>query len=262
MFQYEFKLALRNKLIIVCIIIGILSGVPGLFSYYSDSIFMVDANQSSAVSFYQAFLYTLSFGSGTLFKIVAPLLIIPNLDSFFMDRKSGYSNFVITRSNYWQYFFSKLFSGALVAGTILVSILVFLLALCAVIFPHNMPIESYTYISDNAIRHFFVANPLKYIIIIILLNFLFATIFFSLGFGLSYFCKSRYIVMIIPFLLYLAFSMLASILSIPILSPVSLLVPYEIIGLSCTNIIAQYIALICLSISIVVYTFFRSQSEV
>lgn len=146
MFLYEFKLSIRNKLIIFCLIIGILCGIPGLFSYYSDTLFMTGSGQSDAVSSYQAWLYALSLGSASLYKIVVPLLLIPNLDSFFVEKKNGYSNFVISRSNYKSYFFAKLFSGIIISGGILVVSLSFWFILSMIIFPHNMPIDTFTYI--------------------------------------------------------------------------------------------------------------------
>lgn len=113
MFLYELKLATKNKLILLCLIIGVALGIPGILSYRSDVTFITGSGAPEAVSCYQAWLYALSLGGASLYKIIAPLLIIPNLDSFFVERKNGYSNFVITRSNYKAYFFSKLFSGLL-----------------------------------------------------------------------------------------------------------------------------------------------------
>lgn len=262
MFQYEFKLAIRNKLIIFCLIIGILSGVPGIISYYSETKFMVGAGVPEAVSCYQAWLYALSLGSGTLYKILAPLLIIPNLDSFFVERKNGYVNFVVTRSNYREYFFTKLFSGGVVSGLILTVTMVVWFVVCAISFPNNTPVASFTYIASDSFRGLFIGKPIVYIFIIIVLNFLFAVIFYSLGYGISYFCKNKYIVMVIPFLIYLSMTMLASLLNIAILSPVSMVVPHEILGSSWGSILLKFTIMGCASCFAVLYSYVRSYQEV
>lgn len=261
MFLYELKLATKNKLILLCLIIGVALGIPGILSYRSDVTFITGSGAPEAVSCYQAWLYALSLGGASLYKIIAPLLIIPNLDSFFVERKNGYSNFVITRSNYKAYFFSKLFSGIIVSGAILIVSLLSWLAVCIVMFPHNMPIDTYTYISDEELRHFFVNGPIIYIAVVIALNFLFAAIFYSLGFGLSYFCKNRYIVMIIPFLIYLALTMLASILNWAMLSPVSMVAPHDIVEIFWDGIIIKYIIGISISAIVVLYSFVKSSRE-
>lgn len=262
MLLYEFRLSIRNRLVILCLIIGVISGLPGIFSYYSDATFMWASNQNDAVSCYQAWLYMLSMSSASIYKVIVPLLIIPNLDSFFLERKYGYSNFVIVRSNYKRYFFSKLISGTITAGLILVSILVSWLIFCMMIFPGNMPVKEYTYITNSSLCNFYVNNPILYIMIIICSNFLFAVIFYSLGFGVSYFCKNRYIVITTPFLIYLTITMLSSILRIAPMSPVSLIVPHEVLGVSWQTVLIEFSIWFCISCGIVLYCFNTSRREV
>lgn len=262
MFRYELKLAIRSKLIIFSLIIGILSGIPGIVSYYSDTKFMIAAGMPEAVSCYQAWLYALSLGSGAVYKILVPLLIIPNLDSFFVERKNGYSNFVAARSDHKTYFFAKLFSGVLVSGLILTVVMVVWFCVCAIAFPHNVPVDSFTYIASDSFRELFVEKPIVYILIIIVLNISFAIIFYSLGYGISYFCKNKYIVMVIPFLIYLSMTMLASLLNFEILSPISMVVPHEILGASWNTIILKFIIMGCVSSFVVLFSFARSYQEV
>lgn len=260
MFRYELKLAIRNKIIIFCLLIGILSGIPGMVSYYSDTMFMTKI--PNAVSCYQAWIYALSLGSGALYKIIAPMLIIPNLDSFFVEKRNGYSNFVVVRSNYKKYYFIKLFSGMLVSGLILITILIVWLIICIITFPHNLPVDFLTYISNDSFRRLFVEKPTIYILIIFVLNFLFAAFFYSLGYGISFLCKNKYIVMVTPFLIYLCMTMLASFLRVGILSPVSMIAPHEIVTASPNTVLLQFTIVGFVSCFVVLYGYAKSYKEV
>lgn len=260
MFRYELKLALRNKLIFFCLLIGILSGIPGMISYYSDTAFM--AKIPDAVSCYQAWIYALSLGSGALYKIIAPMLIIPNLDSFFVEKRNGYSNFVVARSNYKRYYFAKLFSGILVSGLILITILMTWLIICMIAFPHNFPVDFLTYISNEGFHRLFVERPIIYILIIFILNFLFAAVFYSLGYGISFFCKNKYVVMVTPFLIYLCMTMLASFLRVGILSPISMIIPHEIVKASWNTVLLQFSIMGIVSCFVVLYGYAKSYHEV
>ncbi len=262
MLKHEFVKAIQNKLLFVCIGIGILSGLGGLFSYSLSAKRMIRMGEPQYISCFQAWLHCLSIGEGTVYRVIAPLLIIPNLDSLFREKKSGYSAFVVTRANYVKYYFSKLFSGAVISGLVLIVILFSWFVVCLAMFPCNPPLDWMTYIPDQALRDAFVNHPVAYILGIAALNFLFAFASFSIGYGLSAFCSNRYGIMILPFLIYLSLTMIASMVGSAMLSPVALLVPHEIIGISYPEIFIKLLVMLGVAVLCVLCGFRRCCHEV
>lgn len=74
MFKAELTRAFQNKFLVIALVLGIILGSVGLFSYYQDSLWSVKTGDVEAVSAYSAFLYALSLGTGAIFRLVAPLL--------------------------------------------------------------------------------------------------------------------------------------------------------------------------------------------
>lgn len=68
--------------------------------------------------------------------------------------------------------------------------------------------------------------------------------------------------MIIPFLIYLAITLLASILNLAILSPVSMVVPHDIQDISWSEIFLKYIVGFLISGLVVIYSYIKSYREV
>ena len=241
MFQYQLKLATRNKLVIFCLLLGFLLGITGILDYLSIARWGAHFGEMEKVSCYVAWLNALALGSGAMYKVFVPLLIIPNLDSYLIERKNGYSIFAISRSSYSRYFFSKLFSGIITACSILVIVLLSWLLICVIAYPKNMPYSDFVYITDVSQHQLFVEHPVVYIGVVFGFNILFAMIFYALGFGMSAFCKNRYIVMVIPFLIYLAFTELGALTRLSLLMPVALVTPFEIITVSWNEIFLEFL---------------------
>lgn len=237
MIRIELRKILKLKITWLCLILGIASGLVGLISYYSDAYFIIASGQGQAISAFQAWLYCLSLSSETIYKIIAPLLIVAGLDSVFVERKSGYTNFILSRVDKRNYIVGKWMAGVTVAVVTLLLVILSWLIVCLVLFPANMPVDRYTYIHETQFKNLFVTSPLAYIVMVLILNTIFAIVFYSIGFSIALTAKSRYIVSISPFIIYLFLVMLAAIMKVPYLSPLPLVVPNEVIGLSLIHIV-------------------------
>lgn len=159
------------------------------------------------------------------------------LDSVFVERKSGYTNFILSRVDKRKYILGKWMAGVIVAVVTLLLIILSWLIVCLVLFPANMPVDRYTYIHETQLKNLFVTSPLAYIVMVLILNTIFAIVFYSMGFSIALTAKNRYIVSISPFIIYLLLVMLAAIIKVPYLSPLPLIVPNEVIGLRLIHIV-------------------------
>lgn len=91
MIRNEFNKLFHTRLLYVALVVGFLSSIIGLISYYDTAYWANLAGRPEELSAYNAWLDCLSIGS-SVYRIVFPLIIIPFLDSYYMERKSGYQD--------------------------------------------------------------------------------------------------------------------------------------------------------------------------
>lgn len=198
----EFKKLFHTKLLYISLFLGLFSCILGLVSYHNNTYFMIAAGRQDMISSYQAWLECLSMGS-SIYRLIFPLLIVPYLDSYYIERKSGYQNFVLSRVKRRRYFFSKLSVGIISAAANIASILLLTLLVCVTLYPENSPLIENTYINYPVAQALFISKPLVFIFLTILSNMFQAAVYFSLGFSLSCCAKNRYSVLLTPFVVYL-----------------------------------------------------------
>ena len=237
----------------VVLLIGLISCMLGIISYYDTARYSYGNNHPEEVTAYNAWLDCLSIGS-SVYRLILPLLITPFIDSYFMERKMGYQNFILARCNRRKYFFTKWFSGSLTAAGIVALILVLTLIICISIFPLNQPIPERTYLHKNFGINYYLNNPFKFIVLLILSNMFVAVVYYTIGFSFSNSVKNQNLLKLIPFLLFLCQLYLSQALNIPAMSPLVFIAYYEVIGLTpktmvytgvCNLFIAFALLLIC-----------------
>lgn len=262
MIKIELRKVFNNRLLWISIIIGAISGFIGLFSYYSSISYSIINHNYARISAYEAWLFCLSLGSGSIYRLLVPLLLIPYMDSYFNERKSGYSNMILTRISHRKYFFSKLLAGILSANFIIVSILSLWLIVCFILFPGNIPNTETSFRPGDFMRGIYQVYPNIYIIYIYIINILFSIIFYMIGFSISSFAKKKYTVLILPFIIYLVLIVVSQIFRINELYPINMIAPYEINNLTKPVLLREFLLMLIVAISMVAFFYKKDLKEV
>lgn len=231
MFKNELIKILHTKSLYAAIVIGILSCVCGLYSYYDTAYWSHAVAHFHEISAYNAWLDCLSVGS-SIYRVLLPLIIVPFLDSYFLEKKSGYQNYVLARTSRNRYFFTKWFAGVLSAVGITVLVLIVTLAVCIALFPMNQPLDSMTHLHKNFGLTIFLRSPMLCIFLLILSNMFFSAVYYTIGFGCTNFVRNRYLLLLIPFILYIVQLLIWEFFLLPCVSPLIFIAYYEVVGLT------------------------------
>lgn len=150
---------------------------------------------------------TQSFGS-TLFYMLIPILaVLPYGWSYCTEKRSGYTNMIMTRSGKGSYLLAKTIAAFLSGGVSVILPLIgnFLLIACFV--PAVKP--SILYHTFYSIPHgsmwswIFYQCPVLFVIFYLLLDFLFAGLFAVTAMAFSVWVKNPVVVILLPFLMTL-----------------------------------------------------------
>lgn len=231
MIRNEFNKLFHTRLLYVALVVGFLSSIIGLISYYDTAYWANLAGRPEELSAYNAWLDCLSIGS-SVYRIVFPLIIIPFLDSYYMERKSGYQYFIVSRTEKRKYFWAKWFVGVFSAAMIVLAVLSVTFFVCALLFPFNQPLSEASHLHKNFGINWFLDSPGAYIFGLILCNMFCAIINYTVAFGFSNIVGSRNLLLLIPLTLYLVQLVAWQSLRIPELSPLIFIAYYEVIGLT------------------------------
>lgn len=256
----EIKRLFISNYFYAIILLAIILGLAGLYSYYMDISYFKINKQYDSITAYDAWLYCLGVGSGSILKVIFPLLIsVPFCDSFLRDYKSGYINFIITRSIYKKYIYAKLISNGL-AGILIMGVsLVSLLIICIILFPSNLPNTELNYKPSGVFSEIYKNAPIYYCFFLIIINMIFGLLYSLLGFVSGFLLKHRLSVIIFPFLFYLIIDMLSQLFHFNFLLPTKLIVPFET-SAHMSDLFAGYIVII-LMISFFIYQFKKNNLE-
>jgi ABC-type transport system involved in multi-copper enzyme maturation permease subunit len=150
--------------------------------------------------------------SAHIYNILFPLLAsIVFADSYAEDVNSGYIKNILTRVKKKKYYATRYISNFCVGGLVATFPLMLNFFINMLVFPL---IENNYYYGMNLIQeqdifhHIFYSNPLIYVFLRILLLFILGGVLASIGLTCSLFIKNRYIVIIIPFLVFMAIDVL------------------------------------------------------
>ena len=231
MIKNEFRKLFHTKILYVAFLVGLLSCLVGLVSYYDTAYWAYAVGRPEELSAYNAWLDCLSIGS-SVYRIIFPLIIIPFLDSYFLERKSGYQHFITSRTGKQKYFLTKWFVGSISAAMIVLAILSVTFLVCAFLFPFNQPLSETSHLHKNFGLHWFLEKPGSYILGLMICNMFCAVNYYTIAFGFSNIVSSRHLLLLIPLILYLVQLVAWQFLRIPELSPLVFIAYYEVIGLT------------------------------
>lgn len=243
MLKYELNRAF-NKAFFIAIMIGVASGIGGIFSYYLDAQYF----PPEAVSCYEAWIYCLGLAEGSFYKVVFPILIcIPYLGTLYSERNSSFIYFVTIRTPYKKYLLIKLGIGTVSAMAAIVSVLSIWFVVCAIMFPFNLPITNINYVPLGAFSGYYRSSPGLYIIIITLLNMMTAGLFFLASATISLFVRSKRLIIVLPFIIYLILVILSGYYPFNLIDPIALFLPFENTDITSVSIITGFVAIFVLS---------------
>ena len=140
-----------------------------------------------------------------IFYLILPLLaVLPFGSSFFEDIKSGYIINVCTRVEKKLYFKAKYLAVFLSGGVAVVAPLLLNLVLSSMFMPAFIPDNGTVgTISPTTMAYeVFFTHPLIYVLMLIVIDFIFAGVIATLALSYTYFTEHRFGVMIVPFVFY------------------------------------------------------------
>lgn len=237
MLKNEMIKLLHTKSVYAAILIGIFSCICGLYSYYDTAYWAYTVGAFEEISAYNAWMDCLSVGT-SVYRGLLPLLIVPFLDSYFQEQKSGYQMLVLARTTRNRYFFTKWIVGVISAAGIAFLILMVTLAVCVVLFPLNQPLASTTPLDPKFGLNMFLRHPMLWIFLMILSNMFYAAIYYTVGFGCTNFVSNRFLLMMIPFILHIFQLMIWQFLRLSCVSPLIFIAYYEAVGVTPLNMVA------------------------
>lgn len=153
-----------------------------------------------------------------IFYLIFPVLsAMPYADSFLSDKKSGYIKNIYTRTNKKNYLIAKFISVFLSGGMVVLLPLLLNILLVALCVPAVIPDAStgfFPIFSNFTGAEVYYTNPLLYVLLYALLMFFVSGCFACTSLLFSFFVKYKYVVLMSPFLLFMAISCISTLLSL------------------------------------------------
>lgn len=212
--KIELKKAIKNKGFVTILIIA---GIFALFSawYMIDSYFYHQLQkkiigfggnpmvQSSSLFNHWIGGEASSLGYTLFFTLLPLIAALPYSWSYFIENKTGYVKSVVTRSSKSQYYLSKYIATFIAGGLVVLIPLVinFLVVACFVpaITPTKMYPLYYAVGHGSLWSQLFYTHPVVFVLLYLILDFIFAGLFATMGLAISFFIKNRIAIILIPF---------------------------------------------------------------
>lgn len=260
MIKNEISKLLKIKALYISIAIGLVSCLTGLISYYDTAFWSYGAGLSKEISAYNAWLDCLSIGTSA-YRLILPLIIVPFMDSYYLERKSGYQNYLLSRTSRKKYFFSKWFIGILSATMIVFIVLATTFAICAVLFPLNPPLPEMSHVDRNFGLDFYLENPMSYILLLILSNTFFAVIYYTVGFSLSNSIRNRYVLLLTPFIVFIIQLLVWQLFRLTYASPLIFIAFYEVKELTPVGMMITGLIYLLIAIGMLLYAYVKDTKD-
>lgn len=256
MIKIEIIRAFNNRSLFYSILIGLIITISH-FVYYVIPL-SNDLDKYLALNkpmMYPGWLFSSWIGGNLynlhvfLYYLLIPILaVIPFADTFFLDKKEGFTNNVFIRTNKKYYFISKFLATFTVGGLAIVIPLVANFLLTAMFLPSMIPEVSsgfYTIDASSMWSTLFYTHPFIYLICFFLIDFVFSGLIATIALAVSYFVEHRFVVLITPFLLYLFVFAFFNLLGAISLAPINFLQP----SFSRGNILIIFVETILLGVT-------------
>lgn len=199
MFLGEIYRAFWNRRLGVAIGLAIASLGYGLYEYQ-----LGPADISNLHPFHYNAYDAIIWAQGNIIALLVPLIaVLPYADSLVEDRVSGFLRFVLIRVSYRYYLFAKFavcwLSGGVATALPMLCFFVFVLLL----YPRGLlPLSLARVVPTGPLSGLYATAPDLYIFFLVALAFVFGGVYAILGLAVATLTDNRYVVVVIPFLLY------------------------------------------------------------
>lgn len=252
MIRIEMKRAFFNGNYIVSLLIGHIIAGTHIYMRVLPAMSRVD-NYLLGKGEYPVSLYNMWIGAGgatfqpVLFFMILPILCcMPYAGSCSLDRDCGYRMHILTKTNKYQYYFAKCVAVFLSGGTAIVIPLIMNLVVTAMFIPAVIPestSKTFPLAEHSMWCELFYSHPMQYIGRYLFLIFLFAGLFALFGVIASFYIKNRYLVLLLPFIIYTMSNFILNYLALYKYSPEIFLSPDQPAGADFTYICIVYVSL-------------------
>lgn len=215
--KIELRKAINNKFFITTLIIASLFALLSAWYMIDSYFYQQKLNQmygsgnpmTQGTSLFNHWIggEATSLGSTLFFTLLPLIAAFPYGWSHFIENKNGYVKAVVTRSSKEQYYLTKYLATFTAGGLVVLLPLLINFLVVASFVPAITP--SMMYPLYYAVAHgsmwsqLFYTNPVIFVILYLLLDFIFAGLFATMSLTISFFIKNRIAVMLIPFFLIL-----------------------------------------------------------
>lgn len=149
------------------------------------------------------FLMARAFGRSSILGVIAPLLAaLVFSNSYLQDKDSGFLKFIYTRMSRKKYIISRIFVNSISSGVIISAALLVILFFISLIFGIQTNSNSQFEVR-GAYVFLYAKSKWIYTVCIIIISFIFNSIFATLSLGVSPFLNNKYLSFLCPFFIYI-----------------------------------------------------------
>ncbi len=219
--KIELIRALKSKTMLLTLMIGSLITLSHVVVYvipvsnFIDKALSYNKQMYSVPTVFAGWIGQASYSMQSfLFYMLLPLLAtIPFGDSFFADIRTGYIKNVLIRVRKKDYYVAKYIATFISGGLVIVIPLIINLMITAMFLPSHHPQVTSGYSNGAASMrsNLFFIHPYAYILGYLVIDFIFSGFISTIALSVSLISEYRFMVVVIPFLIYLfMYSLLSS----------------------------------------------------
>lgn len=206
----EFGRAFKNKLFLLSVVLGCAITISHFIQSvlpYIDSVYLPGAQYPLTV--FHKWIGGEDTGfQPTLYYFAVPLIIaIPYLWTIKSDMDTGYVKNIFIRIGQEKYYFVKYIVTFVSSGLLAVIPLVVNFLLTAMVLPATIPQSStafYPIYNVHILGDLFYERPYVYLLFYLVLNFVYFGLLATTGLVICFVAENRYVVILVPFLIYMA----------------------------------------------------------
>lgn len=252
--KVELHKVFYNRMFVVALIIGLVFVGLDWFDHYQ---FIKTWGENGGTSLYTKWIgvngYTL--GCALFFNLMPLLACIPFGSSFFAELENGQANHFLCRTNRARFFKAKFIASFMIGGITIAVPLIISLAAIALICPALVP--SVTWFAVTIEHGFFASvlyytNPLLYIFVAILIDFLWGGVIACFCLATGLFVRKRYVAMALPFGVYFGIDLIIMVLKKPKNYPRLEMSPLRLMNIAAENMNPAWLVIGVIVLQIVI----------
>lgn len=213
MIKIEIKRLLKRPSFYVALLVGI--AITALEALTNNQINLKSENFSTFSSGVYSNFIQYSLGKYVrMLQMVFPLIVtIAFSDAYLEDVKSGFIKNIVTRYDKKKYLINRFLVNFVVSGLIISIPLIVNYMIYAATIPSIEPQVSYSSLALDSwsfLPYIYYEYPLLHAFIRIMLLFIYGGSFSSIALAISIFFRSKYVITIIPFIVYIGMDVIYS----------------------------------------------------